>query len=581
MEPREEIRGQLTAAGGPFEMVEEDVLGARLPVFKNRLTSLREMLARSVEHGDKLYMVYGEQRISYAEHARQVASLAVALREQYGVRPGDRVAILAANCPEWVISFWAVVSCGAIVASLNGWWTADEIGYGLTHSDPALLIGDIKRLARIRDGGLDAGVPILEMESDFRALVDRAPNAPLPDTPIAEDDPCLILFTSGTTGRPKGAVISHRALIGFTQCNALAGLERILLGAPSATPNESKAPETSDSSDGSSPSEKAPAGGAPSLPCMLVTVPLFHLSGLYAAAVMMLSIGAKTVYRPGRFDPEDVLRLMERERVTTWSALGNTGQRIATHPALGNYDLSSVQNIGFGGAPTPPALQQRLAKAFPNAASKLGMGYGLSESGGMGATIGGDELLRHPTSTGRASPGSELQIRDASGKSVPDGEQGEIHIRSAYLMLRYWRDEAATAEALRPDRWLATGDIGHLDDGLLYINSRARDLILVGAENVYPVEIEHRLHAHDSVAEAAVVGVDDAESGQRVKAIVVPAIGCHIDTSELSAWAAETLAPFKVPTLWEVRDDPLPRNAAGKVLKRVLSGEIENLAIDE
>jgi long-chain acyl-CoA synthetase len=558
VEVRDEVRAQLTGVGGPFEMVEEEVLGARVPVFKNRLGSLRELLARSRDHGDKTYIVSGDTSLSYAEHADQVASLAVALRDQYGIRPGDRVAILAANSPEWVISFWAVVSCGGIVAALNGWWTADEILYSVSHAEPSLLIGDAKRLARIADAGLQ--IPVLEIESDIRSLIDRAPEAELPDTPIEEDDACLILFTSGTTGRPKGALISHRALLGFTQCQTLAGLERILVAARTAPPA---------------------AGGAPSPPSMLVTVPLFHLSGLYAGAVMMLSVGGKTVYRPGRFDPEDVLRLIQEEAVTTWSALGNTGQRVATYPALDDYDRSSIQNIGFGGAPTSPALQQRLARAFPNAAGKLGMGYGLSESGGMGAGIGGDELLRHPTSTGRATPGSQIEIRDANGKALPDGEQGEIHIRSAYLMLGYWRDEVATRGALLSDRWLATGDIGHLEDGLLYVNSRARDMILRGAENIYPVEIENRLHAHESVAEAAIVGVEHPELGQEVKAVVVPAPGCRIDTDELASWVGKTLAPFKVPTQWEVRSQGLPRNAAGKVLKTVLTGESEDLAIDE
>ena len=560
MEARDEVRAQLTGVGGPFEMVEEEVLGARVPVFKNRLGSLRELVAQSRDHGDKPYIVFGDRRISYAEHAAQVASVAAALRDEYGIQPGDRVALLAANCPEWVISFWAVVSCGGIVAALNGWWTADEILYGISRAEPALVIGDATRLARIRDA--DLSIPVVEIDSGFQALLDYAPDAALPDTPIEEDDACLILFTSGTTGRPKGALISHRALLGFTQCQTLGGLERMLVAARTQP-------------------QPPAAGGLPGPPCMLVTVPLFHLSGLYAAAIMMLSVGGKTVYRPGRFDPEDVLRLIEQEAVTTWSALGNTGQRVATHPSLAKYDLSSIQNIGFGGAPTSPTLQEQLAKAFPNAASKFGMGYGLSESGGMGATIGGDELLRHPTSTGRATPGNQIEIRDADGNALPDGEQGEIHIRSAYLMLRYWRDEAATREALLPDRWLATGDIGHLEDGLLYINSRARDMILRGAENIYPVEIENRLHAHDSVAEAAIVGVEHPELGQEVKAIVVPAPGRSIDTDELASWTGKTLAPFKVPTQWEVRDEALPRNAAGKVLKTVLTGETENLAIDE
>jgi len=554
-----EVREQLTGPGGPFEVVEETVLGAPMTVFKNRHRSLRELLQESALHGDKEYVVYGDRRISYAEHVRLVASLAAALRERYGVGAGDRVAILAANSPDWVIAWWATVSLGAVAVALNGWWTADEIEYGVTHSDPVLLIGDRKRLARTE--GLDLKVPTLEIESDFPALLEYAPDAGLPEQPIAEDDPCLILYTSGTTGRPKGAVCSHRGLVGFVQVQTMGGLERILIAmksgqAPAPNPN-------------------------PLPPAALVTTPLFHLSGLFAMAIMMLATGAKTVYREGRFDPEDVLRVIEREKITIWSALGSAAPRVLADPALEKYDVSSVINIGFGGAPTSPSLQERVRKAFPSASSNIGMGYGLSESSGMGASIGGRELELHPTSTGRPAITHEIEIRDEDGRPMAEGEDGEIHIRSPYLMLEYWRDPEATAKALLPGHWLATGDVGHLRDGRLYINTRARDLILRAAENISPVEIEHRLDAHPDVQESAVVGVPHEELGQEVKAIVVPASGAKLDTQELGRWVAEALARFKVPSLWEVRTEALPRNPSGKVLKNVLSGEAENRFIEE
>jgi len=338
-DPREEVRAQLTGPGGPFEMVEEDVLGVRLPVFRSRLRSLRELLQNAAAHGESDYIVCDDERIRYADLPREVASVAAALRDRYGVGPGDRVAILAANCPEWVLSFWAAVSLGAIVSALNGWWTADEIRYGVGHCEPRLLIGDRKRLARV--DGVDLGVPVLEIERDFRALRAHAKDAELPSQPIDEDDPSVILYTSGTTGRPKGAVCSHRALLGFVQCNTLQGLERVVLAAREGG---------------------APAGAPAGPPCALVTVPLFHLSGLFTAGIMMANIGGKTVYRRGRFDPEDVLRLIERERVTMWSALGDTGARVIEHPSFGDYDVSSVVNVGFGGAPTSPALQERMKR---------------------------------------------------------------------------------------------------------------------------------------------------------------------------------------------------------------------------
>jgi acyl-CoA synthetase (AMP-forming)/AMP-acid ligase II len=311
-----------------------------------------------------------------------------------------------------------------------------------------------------------------------------------------------------------------------------------------------------------------------------VTVPLFHLSGLYAGAVMMLAVGAKTVWRSGRFDPAEVLRLIQQERVTTWSALGNMAHQVVSHPDVGRYDLSSISNIGSGGAPTSRDIQRRIREIFPGKGS-MGLGYGLSESVAPAAVIGGAELVAFPDSVGRPAFTHEIEIRDAEGKAQPEGVEGEIYVRSPYLMLEYWRDPQATAETILPGRWLRTGDIGRLEAGRLYINSRARDLILRAAENIYPVEIEHRLEAHPDVAEAAVFGVEHAELGQEVKAVVVPRNGAALDTGVLAVWVGEALASYKVPAHWEVRSEPLPRNAAGKVLKHVLAGEGENTFVED
>jgi acyl-CoA synthetase (AMP-forming)/AMP-acid ligase II len=555
--PLDEINARLTGPGGLFEIVEEDVLGERLPVFKNRRRSLREILAASAAHGDREYIVHGDRRLGYAEHLRLVGSTARALRELYGVRPGDRVAILAENQPEWIAAFWASVSLGASVAALNGWWTADEIAYGVEVSEPKLLIGDRKRLARVADR--DLGAPVLEIESGFEKLARFAPDAPLPDDPIGEDDPAVILFTSGTTGRPKGAVNTHRGICGFVQTTMLNGLRLAMWAAERGVPPEANPPAIAS----------------------LVTAPLFHMSGLHAGAILMLAIGGKTVWRSGRFDPEDVLRLIERERITSWAGLGAMAPRVLHHPRVGDYDLSSLRNLGSGGAPTSPSLLERIKQVAPTGARARGLGYGLSESVATIAMIGGDELDERPTSVGRIQPTFQVEIRDEHGNAVPERREGEIHARSPYTMLGYWRNDEATRKAIRPGRWLATGDIGRIEDGYLYINSRARDLILRGAENVYPVEIEHRLEAHPGIAEAAVVGVDHPELGQEVKAIVVPRRGARLDPVELARFVGETLAPFKVPAHWQVREEPLPRNAAGKVLKNVLTGEVLNAFVEE
>lgn len=555
-EELEEIRRQLVAPGQPFEIVEEEVLGERMEVFRSRLRSLRELLNNAAGFGDAEYLVHGERRYSYAQHAALVAATARVLWDRYGVRPGDRVAIVAENRAEWVLAFWAAVSIGGVVAALNGWWAGPEIEYGIEHSAPRVLIGDEKRLARLRR---DPGVPVLRMEDEFWRLVDAAAGSGLPEVSIGEDDPAVILYTSGTTGRPKGALCSHRGIIGFVQTNVFRGLEHMLIAQRRGRAPEPNAPRT----------------------CFLVTVPLFHMSGLFTAVVMGLAVGAKVVLRSGRFDPEDVLRLIEKERVTSWSALGNTAQLVISHPALGRYDTSSLRNIGFGGAPTSPALQQRIRESFPTAAAGLGMGYGLSESVAAATTITGEELEERPTSVGRPLPTTQIEIRDEADHALPEGAEGEIHIRSPYLMLGYWRDPEATAKVLKPGRWLASGDIGRMEEGYLYVNSRARDLILRGAENVYPVEIEQRLEAHPAVREVAVVGVEHEVLGQEVKAIVVPQPGTRVTVEELRAWCAEALAPFKVPAHWEIRTEPLPRNAAGKVLKNVLAGEARNQFVED
>lgn len=551
MASMQEIEAKLIGAGGPFEVVPSDVLGERVHVFKNRMPHLRQVLAGSTAHGDAEFMVWLDRRMTYAQHLASVGSVARALADRYGVRKGDRVAILAENRPEWVISFWAAVSLGAVAVAMNGWWTGDEIEYAIGDSEPKVLIGDRKRLDRLRS---DPGIPVVEMETEFEKLAAYDFGAGLPDVPIAEDDPATILYTSGTTGRPKGAVNSHRCVLSSLGMQMFHGARIFLTAA----------------ANGAAPA--APANR----PCTLVTTPLFHVSGLYSGVVTSVAAGIKTVWRSGRFDAEDVMRLIERERVTSWSAMNTMAYRVVRHPDVDRYDLSSVTNVGSGGAPIARELLERMAEVFPNARGNRGFGYGLTESAGLGTICGGEELEQYPGSVGRALPTVQLEIRGPDGAPLPEGEEGEIHLRGPNIMLGYWRKPQATSDVILPGRWLRTGDIGRLEDGRLYINSRARDLILRGGENIYPAEIELRLEAHPEVEEVAVVGVDHEELGQEVKAIVVPQAGAGIDEAKLAAWVGASLAPFKVPTKWELRSTPLPRNATGKVLKNVLQGEAEN-----
>ena len=318
--------------------MDETVLGEAVRVFKDRPPNLRTILEDSVGHGDKDYIVCGELRLSFAEHARVVASVARALRERFGVEKGDRVAILAANCPEWVVSFWAALSLGAIPVGLNAWWAGDEILYGVENCDPKLLIADRKRLSRVDSARLT--VPVVEVESEFEKLWHHDLAASLPDTPIDEDDPATILYTSGTTGRPKGATNTHRNIIALYRIQIFHGVRMMMLNADPSKPSALSATN-----------------------CALVNTPLFHVSGLYAGAVTLLASGVKTVWPTGRFDPVKTMEIIQRERVTNWGPMGTMLYRTVNHPDIGKYDLSSLRNVGSGGAPISPELAGARARS--------------------------------------------------------------------------------------------------------------------------------------------------------------------------------------------------------------------------
>ncbi len=540
-----EIEADLVAPGGLFEMVEDDVLGERMSVFKHRMPHLREAVTTSVGFGDREYLVFsdGDARrvITFQEHARAVASVAAALRDRYGVGPGDRVAILAANCPEWIVTFWATISLGAIAVGLNGWWVGPEIRYGIEDSDPLVLVADAKRLARLE--GEDPGVPTIVIEDDFEAIWSYDLEAMLPNVPIGEDDPAVILYTSGTTGRPKGAVNSHRNVIAALGLSFFHGARMAILN-------------------------PADPDGLPA--CQLVSSPLFHVSGLHMTAVAYLVGGVRSIWTVGKFDPETIMRLIEREQITHWSYTATMLHRVVSHPALDQYDLTSLRSGGGGGSTFSPALQRRAKEALPNLGATMGVGYGQTECAALATLNSGEELNRFPESAGRPLPTVQLEIRDADGAVLPEGEEGEIHVRGPMVMPGYWRRPEATAEVIGAGHWLRTGDIGRMEGGRLYLASRRRDLIIRGGENVYPVEIENRIEAHPGVAEVAVIPVEHEELGQEVRAVVVPVAGTELTANALEAWCAEGLSYFKVPAHWDIRTEPLPRNASGKVVKQVL-----------
>jgi acyl-CoA synthetase (AMP-forming)/AMP-acid ligase II len=528
------IRARLTGPGGEFELVEQDVRGVRLPVFANRARTLTEHVVRSARYGDREYLVDGGTRLTFARHHAAVASLAACLAAE-GVRPGDRVMILAANSAEWVVAFWAVAATGAITVAGNAWWTAREVEYALAHSTPRLVIADERRA-----GFVAAGTRTLSAERDVRRMTAAHPQAALEQPPVGEDDPAVIMYTSGTTGHPKGATHSHRNLLSVIEYHRL---------------NDALA---------------AALGIAPALPRrFLMSLPLFHIASLHNLAIPRLVSGDTVVIHSGRFDVDRVLSLVESERVTNWAIVPTMAHRIAQHAGLSRFDLSSLTAVSVNSAPSSPALKARLAAAVPSVQQAIIDSYGLTESSTAATVATPIDLEAHPTTVGRPIVTVEVSVRDADGTPVADGVEGEICVRSAFVMLGYWDDPEATARAITPDGWLRTGDIGQLREGLLFVSTRRSDLILRGGENVYPAEVEAVLAEHHAVVECAVFGTPHVDLGQEVAAVVVLSEG--VDEADLRAFAAERLGYYKVPSRWRLTREPLPKTATGKIIRTGLT----------
>ncbi|WP_406232312.1 class I adenylate-forming enzyme family protein [Nocardia sp. NBC_01009] len=530
---------RLTGPGGQFEMVVEEVLGAPMPVMRHRGRSLGEVLAASIALADRDYLVTADRRMSYTEHAHAVGALARALRDRYGVGKGDRIGILAANTPEWVAAFWAAQTLGAIAVGYNAWWAPREIAYGIDHTRPAVLIVDVKRAAQLAD--LDIQVPVLTMEQDLPALIAAFDDGELPRTPVAEDDPAVILYTSGTSGRPKGAVHTQRNLLAVIDYHRF---------------NDALAAAFQGRADDGSPKGRR----------FLLTSPLFHIASLHNLVIPRMATGDTTVIYQGSFDADRVLHLVEREHITNWGAMPTMASRML-ETDLSRYDLSSLTSFSLNSAPSSAALQHRLREQLPVAKTALVTSYGLTECSTAATLAAPAELAAFPDTVGRPVVGVTIEIRDAAGNAVPEGTEGEICVRSPYVMLGYWEDKAATAAAITPDRWLRTGDIGVQEQGRLRLSGRRSDLILRGGENVYPTEIEQCLEEHPAVRECAVVGMPDADLGQQVAAVVVVDNDTATTEHELLEFAKERLAYFKVPARWRITTTALPRNATGKVVR--------------
>ncbi len=563
-----EVTARLTGPGGPFEIVRETVDGVEMKVYKDRLPSLRSIAQLAAARGDDTtFLVYGDRRLGFGSFVRSVNSVSHALASRFGVQRGDRVAVLSANNPEWCLAFWATVDLGATLVGLNGWWKTDEILYGLEDSGARVLVADARRFERVaaeviagRLPGLEAvilidaepaqfgGDPLLHRFDELTA----GPTDEVPDTVIQEDDPAVIFYTSGTTGRPKGAVSSHRNMIANLQNTLFNTVAGSMLGGGAIPANESGSGQQ----------------------VALFTSPLFHVSGCHSSLVVGLLAGLRLVMPVGRFEPEQALELIQREQVTIWATVPTMVWRVCEYPDRHRYDTTSVVSVAFGGSPSAEELQRKVRETFPNVRTTSNA-YGLTESSSVATVISGADAVERPWSVGRPMPVVDIRIVDAAGDDVPVGGTGEILIKGPIIMRGYWNKPKATAATIR-NGWLHTGDIGFLDpDGFLSITDRAKDMIIRGGENVYCVEIENRLVDHPAIADAAVFGVPHPSLGEEVKAVVEIEPGRSITEAEVRAWVAEMLADFKVPTHVELRHEHLPRNASGKLLKNVLRGEGE------
>lgn len=556
----EEAGRSVTSTGAPFETIDVDVMGIRRTVFRNAPNSLRGIVVGAAARGDDTFLVYEDERWSFDRFGREAAGLAAALVDRYGIGRGDRVAVAMRNLPEWVVSYAAVVSIGAISVSCNAWWTEDEMDFALRDCGASLLIADPERVERSRRTCGDLGIPTIAV----RALPDADagavgaagatgssplehwsdvvdPTAQMPAVDIDPDDDATILYTSGTTGSPKGAVSTHRAVV------------QALMGYACRT-----------ALDKARDPDRVGGLGPPSF---ILVVPLFHVTGCVPVMLSCMAGGLKLVMLH-KWQPERALELIEREAVTNFVGVPTQNVDMLNSPDFDRYDTSSLRGVGGGGAPAPPELVQRIATTYRSAAP--GIGYGMTETNAYGPQNGGADYLERPTSAGRTTPIMAVEIRDPMGEPVPVGEVGEIWFNGPNLIRGYWNRPDATDEVL-VDGWLRSGDIGRLDaDGFVYVEDRLKDMVLRGGENVYCAEVEAAFHEHPAVHEVAVFGVPHERLGEEVAAVVMLRNGSSATEQDLLDHVGSRLAPFKVPSRLRITDEPLPRNAAGKFLKRDL-----------
>lgn len=550
-----QVEQRLCAPGERFEIETVDIRGVATRVWKNAPASLRVLADHARGHGDRLMTIYDDERVSYEAWYRAVAELATNLRSR-GVRKGDRVALAMRNLPEWPVSFFAATTIGAICVPLNAWWTGEELAFGLANSGARVLICDDERWERIaphlsqcpelahvmvsRAQGLEAPAEPLEAvigtPHDWPALPDRA----IPDVEIAPDDPATIFYTSGTTGQPKGALGSHRNLTTNIFSSAYAAARSVL--------------------------RKGEELPAPAQKVGLTVIPLFHVTACSAGMMGQLFAGHTIIYMR-KWDTVRAFEIIEREKVNLTGGVPTIAWQMIEHPDRDKYDLSSLESIAYGGAPSAPELVRKIYEVF---GSMPGNGWGMTETMATVTSHSGEDYLNRPTSAGPPVPVADLKVTDEAGNTLPVGEVGELWARGPMIVMGYWNRPEATAETFI-DGWVRTGDLARLDEeGFCYIVDRAKDMVIRGGENIYSSEVENVLYDHPAVTDAALIGLPHRTLGEEPAAVVHLAPGMEASEAELQAWVAERLARFKVPVRIVFVEDTLPRNANGKILKKDL-----------
>lgn len=549
------IEAALTGPGAPFAVVRvEDGVHAGSLVYADGPRTLREFVEATWAFGDRPFLIAGERSYSYAEFFAAASALACRMTGTYGLRRGDRAVVAMRNHPEWQIAFWAAQLAGLVAVPLNAWWTEDEFTYALDDSGPSVLLVDGERLPRVAGWAAKNGarVVVFHEEGAVPDGVERYEDLPAPDplaappeVEIRPEDDATIIYTSGTTGRPKGAVATHLAQVGAA-LNPRYHAAASMLGR-GIIPGQGPAPVS------------------------LLTFPFFHVAaftGFYAA---MAAGGTLVLMR--KWDAEEALRLIREHHVTHYAGVPATALQLLAAAEYAGDGLESLQMLNTGGAAAPPDLVAQLTARHGDRIEPRN-GYGLTEtSGGVLANFGAEYRL-HPGSVGRPTPTTEVRIAGPAGEALPEGEVGELWLRGQSLARGYWRDEAATAQAFT-DGWFRTGDLAVVHEGRVSVVDRIKDMVVRGGENVYCVEVEAALHDHPDVEDAAVLGVAHPVLGEEVAAVVRLRSGATVTVEELRAHVGRSLAAFKVPAHVLVRDEPLPRNPTGKILKRELRGPVE------